>query len=113
MCPPWIFKHGTSIVDRGLKVLFFGLYCYILVFFFVALPLENFLPTPLYTVYLRSLVKLAQKRIRNVLNLRCWNQAGSYMLLLVPNNQKIFEFFLCLHTSNNKEAVNTNFKYLV
>jgi len=23
--PPWIFKHGTNIVDRGLKVLFFGL----------------------------------------------------------------------------------------
>jgi len=20
--PPWIFKHGTNIVDRGLKVLF-------------------------------------------------------------------------------------------
>jgi len=24
--PPWIFKHGTNIVDRGLKVLFFGLF---------------------------------------------------------------------------------------
>jgi len=23
--PPWIFKHGTNVVDRGLKVLFFGL----------------------------------------------------------------------------------------
>jgi len=22
--PPWIFKHGTNIVDRGLKVLFFA-----------------------------------------------------------------------------------------
>jgi len=22
--PSWIFKHGTNIVDRGLKVLFFG-----------------------------------------------------------------------------------------
>jgi len=22
--PPWIFKHGTNIIDRGLKVLFFG-----------------------------------------------------------------------------------------
>jgi len=26
---PWIFKHGTNIVDRGLKVLF----CYFLAFF--------------------------------------------------------------------------------
>jgi len=26
--PPWIFKHGTNIVDRGLNVLFFGLFCY-------------------------------------------------------------------------------------
>jgi len=24
--PPWIFKHGTNIVDRGLKVLFLGLF---------------------------------------------------------------------------------------
>jgi len=23
---PWIFIHGTNIVDKGLKVLFFGLY---------------------------------------------------------------------------------------
>jgi len=34
LCPPWIFKHGTNIVDRGLKVLFFGLFCYFSVFFF-------------------------------------------------------------------------------
>jgi len=32
-CPPWIFKHGTNIVDRGLKVLFFDLFCYFSVFF--------------------------------------------------------------------------------
>jgi len=38
--PPWIFIHGTYIVDRGLIVLFFGLYllffglfCYFSVFF--------------------------------------------------------------------------------
>jgi len=24
--PPWIFKHGTNIVDRGVKVLFFDLF---------------------------------------------------------------------------------------
>jgi len=24
--PPWIFIHGTNIVDRGLKVLFFGVF---------------------------------------------------------------------------------------
>jgi len=30
---PWIFKHGTNIVDRVLKVLFFGLFCYFSVFF--------------------------------------------------------------------------------
>jgi len=69
---PWIFKHCTNIVDRGLKVLFFGLFCYfwssyplpptleeansaifryfLLIFglFCVGPPLlENFLPTPL------------------------------------------------------------------
>jgi len=26
-------KHGTNIVDRGLKVLFFSLFCYFSVFF--------------------------------------------------------------------------------
>jgi len=69
---PCISKHGTNIVNRGLKVLFFGLFCYFLVFCFVATPwkrlniaifryffanfryffslatLEKFLPTPLY-----------------------------------------------------------------
>jgi len=25
-CPAWIFIHGTDIVDRGLNVLFFGLF---------------------------------------------------------------------------------------
>jgi len=34
--PPWIFKRDTNIVDRGLKVLFFGLFCFISVFFFIA-----------------------------------------------------------------------------
>jgi len=43
--PLWIFKHGTNIVDRGLKVLFFGL------FSLPPFPPENFLPTPLYTFY--------------------------------------------------------------
>jgi len=50
----WIFKHGTNIVDGGLKVLFFGLFCYFSsfftifsVFFSLAPLLENFWPTPL------------------------------------------------------------------
>jgi len=25
--PPSIFIHGTTIVDKGLKVLFFGVFC--------------------------------------------------------------------------------------
>jgi len=33
-CPPWIFKHGANIVDRSLKVLFFGLFCYFFGLFF-------------------------------------------------------------------------------
>jgi len=37
--PPWIFKHGTNIVDRGLKVLFFG-------FFFVI-----FQPFAIFSVF--------------------------------------------------------------
>jgi len=36
---PWIFKHGTNIVDRGLKVLFFGLF---LLFFFPLAPRTKF-----------------------------------------------------------------------
>jgi len=51
---PWIFKHGTNIVHRGLKLLFFGLFllffglfCYFLAFFcyflafFPLAPLED------------------------------------------------------------------------
>jgi len=44
---PWIFIHGTNVVDIGLIVLFFGLFCYFSVFFPVATSLEIFLPTPL------------------------------------------------------------------
>jgi len=73
-CPPWIFKHDINIVDRGLNVLFFGLFAIFRTFFRCPLPLwkrlnsaifryfllifglffcwlpplENFLPTPLY-----------------------------------------------------------------
>jgi len=36
--PPWIFKHGTNIVDRSLKMLFFGLFCYFSVSLSVAPP---------------------------------------------------------------------------
>jgi len=42
----WHRGAGTNIVDRGLKVLFFGLFCYFSVFF-PLVSLENFLPTPL------------------------------------------------------------------
>jgi len=70
---PWIFIHGTDIVNKGLIMLFFSLFCYFSVFFSVGPPLgrgfivlffglfwyfsiffsvgplslENFLPTPL------------------------------------------------------------------
>jgi len=34
MLPPWVFKNGANIVDRGLKVLFFSLFfCYFSAFF--------------------------------------------------------------------------------
>jgi len=39
--PQWIFKHGTNIVDRGLEVLFFSLFCYFSVFFPLPSPLEE------------------------------------------------------------------------
>jgi len=66
--PPWIFIHGTDIVDRGLIVLFLVFFCYFSVFFpllpgrglkyyfsvvfaifgiFSRSLLEIFLPTPL------------------------------------------------------------------
>jgi len=47
--PSWIFIHGTNIVDRGLKVLFFGPFLLIFGIFSVAPLLENFLLTPLLT----------------------------------------------------------------
>jgi len=50
VAPPWIFIHGTDIVDTGLKVLFFGLFCYFSVFLFSLTPLEIFLPMPLDTI---------------------------------------------------------------
>jgi len=37
--PTWVFKHGTNIVDRGLKVLFIGLFLLFFGHFFVAFPL--------------------------------------------------------------------------
>jgi len=40
--PPWIFIHGTNIVDRGLKVLFFGLFLLFFGLFAVAPPPEKF-----------------------------------------------------------------------
>jgi len=33
----WILIHGTGVVDRSLKVLFFGLFLLFLIFFSVAL----------------------------------------------------------------------------
>jgi len=48
----WIFIHGTNIVERGYKVLFFGVFYYFSVFFFRWLPLEIYLPTPWYYLVL-------------------------------------------------------------
>jgi len=53
--PPWIFKHGTNIVNRGLKVLFFGHFLLFFGLFFRCPPLENFLPTPLVVGLFSSL----------------------------------------------------------
>jgi len=39
--PPRIFKHGINIVDRGLKVLFFGLFFATLQYFFPFPPLPG------------------------------------------------------------------------
>jgi len=36
---PWIFKHGTNIVGRGLKVLISAFFCYFS--FFPLAPLEE------------------------------------------------------------------------
>jgi len=51
---PWIFIHGTDIVDRGIIVIFFGLFLLFFGIFSVpppswkrASPMEIFLPTPL------------------------------------------------------------------
>jgi len=48
--PPGIFIHGTNTVDRGLKVLFFGVCCYFSGFFSLEPPLEIVLPTPLRVI---------------------------------------------------------------
>jgi len=39
--PPWIFIHGTDIVDRGLIVLFFSLFLLFFGHFFPLTPLEK------------------------------------------------------------------------
>jgi len=36
--PPWIFMHGTNIVYRGLKMLFFDRFCYFPAFFAIFRP---------------------------------------------------------------------------
>jgi len=36
---PWFFKHGKNIVDKGLKVLFFGIFLLFSVFFPLPFPL--------------------------------------------------------------------------
>jgi len=40
LLPPWIFVHGTNMVDKGLKVLFSVFFCYFLVFFPLPTPLS-------------------------------------------------------------------------
>jgi len=40
-CAPWIFIHGTDIVDRGLIVLFFVFFFAIFWSFFPLLPLPG------------------------------------------------------------------------
>jgi len=48
--PPWIFKHGTNIVEIGLKVLFSAFFAIFRSFFpLLPSPFGNFLPTPLVT----------------------------------------------------------------
>jgi len=39
--PPWIFIHGTNIVDRGLILLFFDVFAVFRLFFSIALPPEE------------------------------------------------------------------------
>jgi len=39
--PPWVFKHGTNIVDGGLKVLFFGPFLLFFDLFSVGPPMEE------------------------------------------------------------------------
>jgi len=40
--PSWIFIHGTDMVDRGLIVLFFGLFLLFSVFLLLPFPPGNF-----------------------------------------------------------------------
>jgi len=88
---PWIFKHGTNIVDRGLNLLFFGLFLlffdlfircpplswkrlnstifryFLLIFslFFVGpRHLKNFLPTPLRFVPRERFLDREESRAR-------------------------------------------------
>jgi len=43
----WVFMHGTDIADRGLIVLFFGLFCYFSVFFLLFPPPRKISADPL------------------------------------------------------------------
>jgi len=50
VAPLWIFKHVKNVVDRGLKVLFFGLFCHFSVFFSVG-PLWKRLNSDFFGVF--------------------------------------------------------------
>jgi len=66
VAPPWIFIHSTDIVDRGLTVLFFGL------FSVVPYPPGIFLPTLLClgVDYYISL-KILNKQLLATKNAQC------------------------------------------
>jgi len=49
--PPWVFKHGTNIVDKGLKVLFFGSFLLFFGLFSVGPPWKFFCRRPCILVH--------------------------------------------------------------
>jgi len=112
--PPWIFIYGTNIVDRGLKVVFFGLFyvatlwkrlnsaifCYFLLIFglfFRCLP-------PIWEIFCRRpcmQVALLPWRFVAEMNI-AFSFVKTIMLLLL---NQMLQHALCLSYYSNTEAV--------
>jgi len=100
--PPWIFKHGTSIVDKGSKVLFFGF----LLFFglFSLAPSWKRLNSAIFGIFLLifgffPLLLGCRKISKNVRNetTKLFSFGNTFSIFFYCNGASYFtsDFFIC------------------